>query len=314
MATLQPFITVKGKRKPPSRLEGGGFMIKDIMAGVSFQELDPFLIWHELPEKHHRKGEMPGAPMHCHRGFIEAPYCKKFIGENGPNPDVDVMFAKDHTGQEFNMHQGDFEMGLVGHGLEHEGLVHPQWAGTLHFFQLWINLPKQHKFAAPAITNAEADAMPVVQLASAPKATAKLLIGELHGVKSPVETDLVEAQYFDIEVAANGQVAFDPPLAMTSRFIWVYSGSIMIEGSECQAGEFVILNPGYKLSTKAGSSGAGFLWIAGKPIGEPVVQHGPFVMNTKEEIRQCFLDYQAGTLTAKPLKRRVIRAGEHCRT
>jgi len=93
MATLQPFITVKGKRKPPSRLEGGGFMIKDIMAGVSFQELDPFLIWHELPEKHHRKGEMPGAPMHCHRGFIEAPYCKKFIGENGPNPDVDVMFV-----------------------------------------------------------------------------------------------------------------------------------------------------------------------------------------------------------------------------
>jgi hypothetical protein len=71
--------------RPPSRREGGGFTIRDILSGFSTQELDPFLIWHELPRARHGRGEMPGAPMHAHRGFMECPYAKEIGGDTPYN-------------------------------------------------------------------------------------------------------------------------------------------------------------------------------------------------------------------------------------
>ena len=112
---MSGFILVTKTLSPPTRLEGGGFQIRDIMSGVTTEEQDPFLvrnlclkkslscvvivghqIWHELPRKYQKKGEFPGAPMHCHRGFSELPYCKEISGGNSDQ--YGYFIAKDHTG------------------------------------------------------------------------------------------------------------------------------------------------------------------------------------------------------------------------
>lgn len=103
-------VSVTDVRRPPLRLEGGGFTIRDVMDGLTTPQVDPFLIWHELPRAHYGPGEMPGAPMHPHRGFNECPYAKEMSGGNSDL--YGFMLNKDHTtadGQEMKMGQGDFE-------------------------------------------------------------------------------------------------------------------------------------------------------------------------------------------------------------
>eukprot|EP01052_Picozoa_sp_SAG31_P014887 SAG31_NODE_940_length_10870_cov_12.600501_8_plen_134_part_00 len=116
-------------------------MIRDILDGFNYSEdLDPFLIWHELPRTVHGKGEMPGAPLHPHRGFMECPYAKEFSGSTPFNQ----MRGRVEAGGKIiksDFRQGNFELGKVGVGMQHEALVDPQWEGTMHFFQLWVNLP-----------------------------------------------------------------------------------------------------------------------------------------------------------------------------
>ena len=138
-------ITAVQKRVPPRRTEGGGFIIADILDGLRTSDLDPFLIWHELPRHQYSRGEMPGAPLHPHRGFNEVPYAKEMSGPTQFNH----FKAKDHEGKNALMLTGDVEWGRVGNGFMHEALVDDRWEGTMHFFQLWINLPRAHKFDQP---------------------------------------------------------------------------------------------------------------------------------------------------------------------
>jgi len=298
-------MEVERKTQPPQRLEGGGFTIVDIMSGIPTSRLDPFLMWHELPRAFYRPGEMPGAPMHPHRGFSECPYAKEMVGKDGPS-DLDVFMGKDHEGNRHMMRPGDFEFGQVGKGFEHEGLIDPRWTGYLHFFQLWINLPHAHKFDDPKIISCANSKLPVVEVSMIPRATVKVMLGEdVFGATSPVTSPHVPAQYLDFELAAGAQLEHRPPAEMQTRLCYVYKGQPAVGGTVCNRGEFLLLGPGEKLTIAAGTVDAGVLFIAGRRIGEPVVQHGPFVMTTKEEIRQCVQDYQAGRLCGK-LTREVI--------
>jgi len=300
-------MAVEKKTRPPQRLEGGGFKIVDIMSGFSAERLDPFLIWHELPRAFHRPGEMPGAPMHPHRGFCECPYAKEMVGKDGPS-DLDAFIGRDHANNKVLMRSGDFEFGQVGQGFEHEGLVDPRWTGTLHFFQLWINLPRKHKMDPPRIINCAAGKLPVVELSSEPRSTVKVLLGEdVFGATSPVKSPHVPAQYLDVELAVGAVFEYAPPPEMQTRLLYVYLGEATVGGAPCKRGEFVVLGPGDQLEVLAsGREGAGILFLAGRRIGEPVVQHGPFVMTTREEIQKCFSDYQRGLLCGK-MTRDVIQ-------
>eukprot|EP00746_Dinoflagellata_sp_MGD_P023451 gnl/MRDRNA2_/MRDRNA2_154949_c0_seq1.p1 gnl/MRDRNA2_/MRDRNA2_154949_c0~~gnl/MRDRNA2_/MRDRNA2_154949_c0_seq1.p1 ORF type:complete len:327 (-),score=44.80 gnl/MRDRNA2_/MRDRNA2_154949_c0_seq1:98-1078(-) len=296
---------VEKKTRPPQRLEGGGFTIVDIMSGVDTKRLDPFLIWHELPRAFYKPGEMPGAPMHPHRGFCECPYAKEIVSKDGPG-DLDVMRGCDHEGNKVQTKTGDFEFGLVGRGFEHEGLIDPRWTGYLHFFQLWINLPKAHKMDNPKIINCAASKLPIAEVCQNPRVTAKILLGEnVFGATSPVKSPYVPAQYLDFEIAAGGQLIHTAPPEMETRLCYVYLGEPDIGGKRCSRGEFILLTQGSELEINAGGTDAGVLFIAGKRINEPVVQHGPFVMTSQEEIKKCFADYQRGALCGK-MTREVI--------
>lgn len=298
-------ISVERKTKPPQRLEGGGFTIVDIMSGIPNARLDPFLMWHELPRAFYKPGEMPGAPLHPHRGFSECPYAKEMIGKDGPS-ELDVMNNRDHEGNRHQMHTGDFEFGQVGKGFEHEGLVDKRWTGYLHFFQMWINLPRAHKMDEPNIINCAAAKMPIAEVSAQPRATVKVLLGEnVFGCTSPVRSEHVPVQYLDFELGPGAQVMHEPPEEMNTRLAYVYLGEPTVGGTPCARGEFLLLGPGSRLEISAGGSEAGVLFLAGRKIGEPVVQHGPFVMSSREEIQQCFQDYQRGRLCGK-VTRQVI--------
>eukprot|EP00404_Azadinium_spinosum_P013369 CAMPEP_0180517678 /NCGR_PEP_ID=MMETSP1036_2-20121128/54664_1 /TAXON_ID=632150 /ORGANISM="Azadinium spinosum, Strain 3D9" /LENGTH=180 /DNA_ID=CAMNT_0022529729 /DNA_START=16 /DNA_END=555 /DNA_ORIENTATION=+ len=180
------------------------------MSGIPASRLDPFLIWHELPRSLHKPGEMPGAPMHPHRGFSECPYAKEMVSKDGPS-DLDVFLGRDHEGNRHKMRPGDFEFGQVGKGFEHEGLVDPRWSGYLHFFQLWINLPRERKMDPPKIINCASGKLPVVEVSASPRATVKVLLGqEVFGATSPVKSEHVPAQYLDFELETGAEIAHVP--------------------------------------------------------------------------------------------------------
>lgn len=150
---------------PPRRTEGGGFIIKDILSGLNPKAIDPFLIWHELPRKHYRPGEMPGAPLHPHRGMHECPYNKEMTPDAGSaDGGMDMTVRAGGIEKKGKMGVGDFELGKVGVGMEHEALIDPRWSGHLHFFQLWVNLPGAKKMDAPYFQNAGASAIPTATL------------------------------------------------------------------------------------------------------------------------------------------------------
>ena len=289
--------------QPPSRREGGGFTIKDILSGFGTAELDPFLIWHELPRTRHGKGDMPGAPMHPHRGFMECPYAKE-IGGDTPFNYMNGAVEAGGKSIEAKAAQGNFELGKVGVGMQHEALVDPRWEGTMHFFQLWVNLPSANKFDAPHFQEAPAEARPLVTLCEEPRVAVSVLHGEVAGEASPTVCDVVRWTYLDFAVAGGGRVEYTPPAGMTTRLIFVYSGQIEVGGEAIGAGTVAMLSKAEGETFEAVAAGGGggeFLFIAGAPIGEPVVQHGPFVMSTREQIMQCFQDYQSGQLCPKPL-------------
>lgn len=299
-------ITVERKTQPPQRLEGGGFTIVDIMSGIAPERLDPFLMWHELPRAFYKPGEMPGAPMHPHRGFSECPYAKEMVSKDGPS-ELDAFIARDHAGNTHLMRPGDFEFGKVGQGFEHEGLIDKKWTGYLHFFQCWINLPRAHKMDPPKIINCSSTKLPIVEILSNPRATVKVLLGEdVFGATSPVVSEHVPAQYLDFELDVGATCIHRPPEGMETRLAYVYKGSPTVSGKVCSRGEFLLLSStGIELTIEAGREPVGLLFLAGKRIGEPVVQHGPFVMTSRAEIQQCFRDYQNGQLCGK-LTREII--------
>merc|ERR1711963_920057 len=103
------------------------------------------------------------------------------------------------------------------------------------------------------------------------------------------------------EVPSNGTVEHFPPDHMTTRMVYVYRGICGIGQEKVRAGNLAILEGEGALKIAAGADGCGFLFIAGKPLGEAIVSHGPFVMSSREQIKQCFEDYQRGKLCPKPL-------------
>ncbi|MGD2172531.1 MAG: pirin-like C-terminal cupin domain-containing protein, partial [Gammaproteobacteria bacterium] len=168
--------------------------------------------------------------------------------------------------------------------------------GLLEGFQLWINLPGSHKMSAPAYQEHDASNIPVE---SRDGAEIRVVAGETSGgTRGPVLQPLTDPLYLDVSLQA--QAAFSEPVAAGhSAFVYVIGGEVGLAAEndgETVVGrdQLAVLGPGDALDLHAGDEPARFLLIAGKPLGEPVVRGGPFVMNTREELMQAFSDYQSG--------------------
>ena len=305
LPTRPEIMSIAKTFKPTLSREGGGYIVIDILSGLEPHEKDPFLLAHELPRKHYPSGEMHGIPLHPHRGFMECSYCKEFTSDDEHSTEADGLQTKVAAGgaEKFAiLHSGDFELGKVGIGIEHEALVDEEWSGFLHFFLLHLNLPERSRLDAPYIQQAKDVAMPMVDMGHG--ASCKVLHGLVQGLRSPMKSHDVHWVCLDFSGVPNAVFRYAPPPQCNTRIIYLYNGTFTVEGARVETGSCVLMDPskGNDLEVVAGTAGCDFLFLAGRALHEPVVQLGPFVMSSHAQLVQCFQDFQRGRLCPQPAK------------
>lgn len=264
--------------------DGAGVSLTRIIGQPDLPRLDPFLMLDFFGSDN--PGEyIAGFPPHPHRGFQTVTYM--LAGK---------MRHKDSVGNEGVIDAGGIQWMNAGRGIIHEEMPE-QEEGLLQGFQLWVNLPAKEKMSAPNYQDIQPDSVPTVQIQNA---SVKVLAGEVDGVKGPVKTTAVAPTVLDIDLKS-GQC----DIALKSNeaaFLYVYEGNITVgKGDQAQktmleSGELGVLSQqGTRLSFSS-EKGSKIIVVSGKPINEPIVQYGPFVMNSQQEIVQAFSDYQSGVL------------------
>ena len=162
-------------------------------------------------------------------------------------------------------------------------------------FQLWINLPAKEKMKPAAYRDLRAAEIPEVALAGGGKV--RVIAGNHGGTAGPIQGLSTDATYLDVHLAAGGSFS-QPVKDGYNAFLYPYEGSLRAGTQTLQSHDAGILSTQGAVEVTAGGEGARFLLLAGKPIGEPIVQYGPFVMNSRAEIEQAIRDYQNGVLAS----------------
>jgi redox-sensitive bicupin YhaK (pirin superfamily) len=167
----------------------------------------------------------------------------------------------------------------------------------MHMMQLWVNLPKKDKMATPGYQPITAKDIPVVSLAGS-AGTVRVIAGEYEGTRGAART-FTPITLLDVNLSAGGHLALALPATHNAMAI-VTSGQVTAGGRSAAAGELILFeNDGPTLDLVA-SEAAHVLVLGGEPLGEPIVQYGPFVMNTRDDIRQAMVDFEAGRFGAVP--------------
>lgn len=254
------------------------------LPGPAVPQVDPFLFLnHHGPQTYppHNHG-LPFGP-HPHRGFETVTFI------------LDGCLAHyDTGGHESVIDAGGVQWMTAGSGLVHAELSPDSFkrsGGSLEILQLWLNLPGRLKMAPPRYTGLQRPDIPALSRDDG-RVTVNLIAGEYEGVTGPVES-LTAVFMATVEFAAGGRVVLPAPAAR-SVFLYVVRGDLRIGGAPVEAFRLVELNHDADAVEIAADSDAAILFGHADPIGEPVVAHGPFVMNTREEIVQAIRDYQAG--------------------
>jgi redox-sensitive bicupin YhaK (pirin superfamily) len=265
--------------------DGAGVKLRRSLGAQQNLRLDPFLMLDEFSSDN-AADYIAGFPAHPHRGFETATYL------------IDGhMLHEDHLGNRGDLKSGGVQWMTAGRGIVHSEMPQ-QEQGRMRGFQLWINLPAREKMKPAGYRDLQPDEIPAVALAGGGRA--KVIAGTLvhHGrsTPGPIRGIATEPLYLDVELPAGATFAH-PVAAGHNAFVYPFEGSVSIGGRELRTQGAGVLGAGDQVEVRAGSEGARFLLLAGRPLGEPVVQYGPFVMNTRDEIEQAIRDYQSGELT-----------------
>ena len=210
------------------------------------------------------------------------------------------MRHADDAGNAGVLGPGSVQWMTAGRGIIHSEMPE-QEEGEMRGFQLWVNLPRKSKMCPPHYQNIDPDEIPEVSRDGG--VTVKVIAGRLDDVEGPVRGIEADPQYLDISIPA-GAVSDHELAPDHNAFIYVFGGSAEIGAGEegfaklIRDGELAVLGVGDAVRMRAGDRGARLILVAGRPLNEPVFKHGPFVMNSKEEIIQAIRDYQNGTFSA----------------
>lgn len=268
--------------------DGAGVKLRRTLGQARGLYHDPFLMLDEFSSEN--PGDyIAGFPAHPHRGFETVTYL--LDGH---------MLHEDHLGNRGDLTSGGVQWMTAGRGIIHSEMPQ-QLEGRMRGFQLWINLPAREKMKAAGYRDIAPHEIPAVDLSGGGRV--KVIAGavEIGGAKTngPIAGGTTDPTYLDVELPAGAtyEHGVDPSY---NAFIYAYEGAVTIgEGDsarrldERSAG---LLSAGDRIEAKAEAAGARFLLLAARPLREPVVQYGPFVMNTREEIEQAIRDYQSGAL------------------
>jgi redox-sensitive bicupin YhaK (pirin superfamily) len=262
--------------------DGAGVKLRRSLGSRQSLRVDPFLMLDEFSSEN-PDDYVAGFPAHPHRGFETVTYL------------IDGhMLHEDHLGNRGDLKSGGVQWMTAGRGIVHSEMPQ-QERGRMRGFQLWINLPAREKMKPAGYRDIQPEEIPVVELAGGGRA--KIIAGSFDDkTPGPMRGLSTEPVYFDVSLPPGA--AFSHPLPEKhSAFVYPFEGSLVIGGRVLGTHSAGVLGAGERVEAVAGDRGARFLLLAGRPLGEPVVQYGPFVMNTREEIEQAIHDYQSGELT-----------------
>jgi redox-sensitive bicupin YhaK (pirin superfamily) len=274
--------------------DGAGVKLRRSVGSQRGAQVDPFLMLDEFysddPQDY-----LAGFPAHPHRGFETVTYM--LDGH---------MRHEDHLGNRGDLEAGDVQWMTAARGIIHSEMPQ-QTAGRMRGFQLWINLPAKEKMKPAHYRDIPARQIPSVALPGG--ASAKVIAGTLEwdggSTSGPVngadERLTTDPLYLDLTLPAGADIVL-PVKRGHHAFVYVYEGEARIgaAGSEQALPQRAagILSDGEQLRIAGGAAGARVLLLAARPLNEPVVQYGPFVMNTRQEIEQAVEDYRSGRFAA----------------
>ena len=262
--------------------EGAGVTVHRTIGTPALRNLDPFLMLDHFgsddPDEY-----VAGFPDHPHRGFNTFTYM--LDGH---------MLHQDSMGNRGDLQAGGAQWMKAASGVIHSEM--PQQSnGLMRGFQLWINLPASEKMADPAYQEFSPETIPEARTEGE---QVRILLGEYAGQRGVIEDPITGVQYLDVTLTA--QRPFSHPLRSDdSAFVYVFEGSALLGQTSLPQHSLAVLGAGDALALTAGTDGARFILVSGKPIKEPIVQYGPFVMNTREETEQAMRDYRDHTLVRK---------------
>ena len=260
--------------------DGDGVQLTRIIGTPYLNTLDPFLLLDAFGSDQ-PQDYIGGFPPHPHRGFETVTYM--LAGK---------MRHKDSAGNEGVIETGGVQWMTAGKGIIHSEMPE-QEDGLLAGFQLWVNLPAAHKMTTPKYQ--EKNSSEIAEEKRQDGTRIKVIAGETSlGTKGVVKNDFVSPTYWDVHLAGGSLLEESLPKDHNG-FVYVIEGEITVgeESKPVAKGQLAVLSSGSQLKI-AGNQASRFLFIAGRPLNEPVARGGPFVMNTREEVNQAFSDYQMG--------------------
>ncbi len=267
--------------------DGAGVRIRRSLGSSPATRVDPFLMLDEF-RSDSADDYIAGFPPHPHRGFETVTYM--LAGR---------MRHEDHLGNRGDLGPGDVQWMTAGRGIVHSEMPQ-QEEGLMQGFQLWINLPAKDKMQPAHYRDISAEQVPLIALADG--GSVRVIAGSLtiegQTVQGPATAEATQPIYLDIELPPGASADLPVP-SEHNAFFYVYDGTAQIGTKSVAAQNAAVLSAGDGLLLQNnGDSTLRTLLLAGKPIGEPVAQYGPFVMNTHEELEQTLRDYRDGRLTA----------------
>ncbi|RNF81721.1 pirin family protein [Montanilutibacter psychrotolerans] len=285
--TTVHYARVARKLRGMPASDGAGVRLTRVIGTPQLPDLDPFLMLDEFgtdrPEDY-----LAGFPEHPHRGFETVTYM--LDGR---------MRHKDNHGNEGVLVPGSVQWMTAGRGLVHSEMPE-QHEGRMRGFQLWVNLPARDKMSEPRYQEFAPDR--ITRLDPAAGVHVKLIAGRVGDAIGPVYADgaasaATEPMYLDVELAAGATWDVALPEGHNA-FAYVFEGGAVLgaddEARPLDAQELAVLGGGDVLRIRGGDAGARLIVVAGRPLREPIARHGPFVMNTREQIMQAFVDFQEG--------------------
>jgi len=288
---------VRSVTDAPRGVEGEGFPVRRAFAGVDLRQLDPFVHMDQMGEVDYGPGEARGTAWHPHRGFETVTYI------------IDGTFQhRDSNGGGGLITNGDTQWMTAGAGILHierppEDLVAS--GGLFHGIQLWVNLPAADKFVVPRYQDIRADKVGLATSADG-GAVIRVIAGAAAGHDGPGITHTpITMVHATLSPGARVRIPWRPDFNALA-YVLAGRGSAGPERAPVGEGQLAVFGAGDTIVLEGSSTRDGrspsleVLLLGGQPIREPVVQYGPFVMNTKAQIMEAFEDFEAGRLGSVP--------------
>ncbi|EDP64854.1 pirin [alpha proteobacterium BAL199] len=269
---------------------GDGFPVRSMFSHASHgQDVSPFLLLdYAGPAEFTPVARPRGVGEHPHRGFETVTIV--YQGE---------LAHRDSAGNGGRIGPGDVQWMTAGAGILHEEFHSPDFTrsgGTLEMVQLWVNLPAKDKDAAPGYQTLLDRDIPQLDLPDS-AGSVRVIAGDYDGHRGPAVT-FTPINVWDVRLQHNGEATLSLPEGHTVSLV-VQRGSVLVNGRDIvREAQFVLLGRTGGEITLEANGDATVLALSGEPIDEPVVMHGPFVMNTEDEIRQAIADFRSGRFGA----------------